>query len=52
MAMYFVLAVVVSMVAGSLIHVLIEKRILYALKNVNGRSVKRDVASQVDNDAV
>jgi exopolysaccharide production protein ExoZ len=52
MAMYFVLAVVGSLLGGGLIHVLIEKRILNALKNMGSRSVKRNVVSQTDPDAV
>jgi peptidoglycan/LPS O-acetylase OafA/YrhL len=45
---YLILATSVSLLAGGLVHVLIEKKILRALKNMDGRSAKRYVINQAD----
>lgn len=50
-AVFMILAVIASVVAGGLIHVLIEKRILHALRNMGSRNVRREVISEVDTDA-
>jgi exopolysaccharide production protein ExoZ len=47
-ALYFMLATSVSLIAGGLVHVLIEKRILRALKNMGGRDEKSYVNNQAD----
>jgi len=49
---YMILSIILCLFAGSLIHVLIEKRILYILRNMGKRRVKRNVMSQVDTDVV
>lgn len=49
---YFALAVVASLLAGGVIHVLIEKRLLDALRNTGSRSTNREAVSQVEIEAV
>ncbi|WP_306770830.1 acyltransferase [Paraburkholderia sp. UYCP14C] len=48
---YFGLAIALSLIAGGLVHVLIEKKILRALKNMGGRDVKGYVNNQADTGA-
>jgi peptidoglycan/LPS O-acetylase OafA/YrhL len=48
---YFMLAVSLSLIVGGLVHVLIEKRILLALKNMGEQHEKRYVVGQADSSA-
>jgi exopolysaccharide production protein ExoZ len=41
-AIYMALSIILSLFAGGLVHVLIEKRILHALRNLGGQNVRRD----------
>ena len=49
--MYMGLSIFASLLAGGLVHVLVEKRILHALRNMGGRNVRGEVASQTDTNA-
>ena len=49
---YFMFAVFLSLIAGGLVHVLIEKRILRALKNMGDRHEERYAVSRADSGAL